>query len=185
MKRFLPLLILTGLLFGQDVLTTTNGNVIKGKVVDRTSDSVLFHDSKMLHQQKIPLPTIMRLVLADGTLIVNFGEFTDGKVKFGEYTDGKVKVDARKDFSNNGADSDSYPDPSGVDLRKIGHFLIGLSGVLMLYTYNDEFEFDESSTLNSSQDEQQKYFDDRKKNINNLALIMLAIGGFLNVFAEE
>ena len=162
-------------MFGQDVLTTTDGNVIKGKVVDRTSDSVLFHDSKMLHQQKIPLPTIMRLVLADGTLIVNFGEFTDGK----------VKVDARKDFSNNGADSDSYPDPSGVDLRKIGHFLIGLSGVLMLYTNNDEFEFDESSTINSSEDEQKKYFDDRKKNINNLALIMLAIGGFLNVFAEE
>ena len=175
MKRFLPLFILTGLLVGQDVLTTTDGNVIKGKVVDRTSDSVLFHDLKMLHQQKIPLPTIMRLVLADGTLIVNFGEFTDGK----------VKVDARKDFSNNGADSDSYPDPSGVDLRKIGHFLIGLSGVLMLYTNNDEFEFDESSTINSSEDEQNKYFKDRKKNINNLALIMLAIGGFLNVFAEE
>ena len=117
----------------------------------------------------------MRLVLADGTLIVNFGEFTDGK----------VKVDARKDFSNNGADSDSYPDPSGVDLRKIGHFLIGLSGVLMLYTYNDEFEFDESSTINSSEDEQKKYFNDGKKNINNLALIMLVIGGFINVFAEE
>ena len=176
MKRFLPLLILTGLLFGQDVLTTTDGNVIKGKVVDRTSDSVLFHDSKMLHQQKIPLPTIMRLVLADGTLIINFGEFTDGK----------VKVDARKDFSNNGADSDSYPDPSGVALRKMGHFLIGLSGVLMLITYNDEFEFDESSTINSSEDEQKKYFNDRKKNISNLALIMLAIGGFLSaVFTEE
>ena len=74
MKHFLPLFILTGLLFGQDVLTTTDGNVIKGKVVDRTSDSVLFQDSRMLHQQKIPLPTIMRLVLANGTLILIVAE---------------------------------------------------------------------------------------------------------------
>jgi len=44
MKRFLPLIMFTGLLFGQDLLTTTDGNVIKGKVVDRNSDSVLFHD---------------------------------------------------------------------------------------------------------------------------------------------
>ena len=174
MKRFLPLLMLTGLLFGQDVLTTTDGNVIKGKVVDRTSDSVLFHDSKMLHQQKIPLPTIMRLVLADGTLIINFGEFTDGK----------VKVDARKDFSNNGADSDSYPDPSGVGLRKIGHFLIGLSGVVLLYTNNDKIEYDESENALPKKD-QDDDFKERNITINNIALAMLVIGGFINVFAEE
>ena len=31
MKRFLPLLILTGLLFGQDVLTHKSGKIYKGK----------------------------------------------------------------------------------------------------------------------------------------------------------
>ena len=116
----------------------------------------------------------MRLVLADGTLIVNFGEFTDGK----------VKVDARKDFSNNGADSDSYPDPSSVALRKIGHFLIGLSGVVLLYTNNDKIEYDESENAPEKK-VQEDDFKERNITINNIALAMLVIGGFINVFAEE
>ena len=43
MNRFLPLLILTGVLFGQDVLLHKSGNFYKGVFIDKVGASILFN----------------------------------------------------------------------------------------------------------------------------------------------
>ena len=42
MKRFLPLLMLTGLLFGQDVLTLKNGESYKGTYIGKVGEDIEF-----------------------------------------------------------------------------------------------------------------------------------------------
>ena len=42
MKRFLPLLILTGLLFGQDVLTLKNGESFEGTFLEKLGKDIIF-----------------------------------------------------------------------------------------------------------------------------------------------
>lgn len=98
--RFLPLLILTGLLFGQDVLVAVNAGEYKGKFVDikrfiiaKDKDYVLFkfddrsleflmnekiekewlyHNNTAQQLQKIPTRLIKEIRLADGE-ILDFG----------------------------------------------------------------------------------------------------------------
>ena len=100
MKRFLPLLMLTGLLFGQDVLVAVNAEEYKGKFVDikrfiiaKDKDYVLFkfddrsleflmnekiekewlyHNNTAQQLQKIPTRLIKEIRLADGE-ILDFG----------------------------------------------------------------------------------------------------------------
>ena len=43
MKRFLPLFILTGLLFGQDTLITISRQVATGKYIETTDNHIIFH----------------------------------------------------------------------------------------------------------------------------------------------
>ena len=42
MKRFLPLFILTGLLFGQDVLTLKNGESFEGAFYGKVGENIVF-----------------------------------------------------------------------------------------------------------------------------------------------
>ncbi len=97
MKRFLPLLMLTGLLFGQDVLVAVNAEEYKGKFVDikrfiiaKDKDYVLFkfddrsleflmnekiekewlyHNNTAQQLQKIPTRLIKEIRLADGEIL--------------------------------------------------------------------------------------------------------------------
>ena len=43
MKRFLPILFFTGLLFGQDTLRTLSGQVVIGKYIETTDTHIIFH----------------------------------------------------------------------------------------------------------------------------------------------
>jgi hypothetical protein len=45
MNRFLPLFMLTGLLFGQDVLITIGGSQAKGKFIEVTEKHIVFQQS--------------------------------------------------------------------------------------------------------------------------------------------
>ena len=100
--RFLPLLILTGLLFGQDVLVAVNAGEYKGKFVDikrfiiaKDKDYVLFkfddrsleflmnekiekewlyHNNTAQQLQKIPTRLIKEIRLANGE-IIDFGNY--------------------------------------------------------------------------------------------------------------
>jgi len=66
MKRFLPLFILTGLLFGQDVLITIGGSQAKGKFIEVTEKHVVFQQSGIPVPSKIPKMSVARVVLSNG-----------------------------------------------------------------------------------------------------------------------
>ncbi len=66
MKRFLPLLMLTGLLFGQDVLITIGGSQAKGKFIEVTEKHVVFQQSGIPVPSKIPQMSVARVVLSNG-----------------------------------------------------------------------------------------------------------------------
>ena len=66
MKHFLPLLILTGLLFGQDVLITIGGSQAKGKFIEVTEKHIVFQQSGIPVPSKIPKMSVARVVLSNG-----------------------------------------------------------------------------------------------------------------------
>jgi hypothetical protein len=66
MKCFLPLFILTGLLFGQDVLITIGGSQAKGKFIEVTEKHVVFQQAGTSVPSKIPKMSVARVVLSNG-----------------------------------------------------------------------------------------------------------------------
>ena len=66
MKRFLPLLMLTGLLFGQDVLITIGGSQAKGQFIEVTEKHVVFQQLGIPAPSKIPKMSVARVVLSNG-----------------------------------------------------------------------------------------------------------------------
>ena len=66
MKRFLPLLMFTGLLFGQDVLITIGGSQAKGKFIEVTEKHIVFQQSGIPVPSKIPKMSVARVVLSNG-----------------------------------------------------------------------------------------------------------------------
>ena len=66
MNRFLPLLMLTGLLFGQDVLITIGGSQAKGKFIEVTEKHIVFQQSGIPVPSKIPKMSVARVVLSNG-----------------------------------------------------------------------------------------------------------------------
>ena len=66
MKRFLPLLMLTGLLFGQDVLITIGGSQAKGQFIEVTEKHVVFQQLGIPVPSKIPKMSVARVVLSNG-----------------------------------------------------------------------------------------------------------------------
>ena len=66
MKRFLPLFMLTGLLFGQDVLITIGGSQAKGKFIEVTEKHIVFQQSGIPIPSKIPKMSVARVVLSNG-----------------------------------------------------------------------------------------------------------------------
>ena len=66
MKHFLQLLILSGLLFGQDVLITIGGSQAKGKFIEVTEKHVVFQQLGIPVPSKIPKMSVARVVLSNG-----------------------------------------------------------------------------------------------------------------------
>ena len=111
MKKLLTALLLTSFLFGQDKLITISGKTFEGEYVRKTEKGVLFHANGNIMPQVIVLTQIDRLILSDGTLLIDYGEFTDGT----------KKVDISKE----------EPSKSGSGFRRFGGLLIGVSGALL------------------------------------------------------
>jgi len=59
--------------FSQDVMNTKEGITYKGEYTKRTENGVLFQADSVLNPQEIALSKINKLVLADGTLIIDYG----------------------------------------------------------------------------------------------------------------
>ena len=81
MKKLLSALLLTSFLFGQDKLITVSGSTYEGEYLRKTENGVLFHAKGIINPQDIALTQIDRLILSDGTLFIDYGEFTDGTKK--------------------------------------------------------------------------------------------------------
>ena len=70
MKRFLPLLILTGLLFGQDVLTLKNGESFEGTFLEKLGRDIIFKAVGDTTTKKFPIWNIETIET------MNWGELT-------------------------------------------------------------------------------------------------------------
>ena len=160
MKRFLPLLILTGLLFGQDKLITVSGKTFEGEYVRKTEKGVLFHAKGIINPQDIALTQIDRLILSDGTLFIDYGEFTDGT----------KKVDVSKEEPSKSG--------SGFGVRKVGGLLIGISGYMLYSISMNKLEKD------ATQEELIEFLREQYAD-RILAYILLSVGGLLIALDKE
>jgi len=83
MKRFLPLLMLTGLLFGQDVLTLKNGESYKGTYIGKVGEDIVFKVpltssvssiflKRITNTKKFPIWSVETIVTKNGELTYPF-----------------------------------------------------------------------------------------------------------------
>ena len=69
MKRFLQLLMLTGLLFGQDTLRTVSGQVVIGKYIKTTDTHITFHIDGQLEPSLINIYSVKTVKLYNNTIV--------------------------------------------------------------------------------------------------------------------
>ena len=79
MKRLLPLLILTGFLFGQDVLTLKNGESFEGAFYEKLGRDILFKAIGDSTTKKYPIWDIETIVTKNGVLTYPFDIYTKMK----------------------------------------------------------------------------------------------------------
>ena len=73
MKRFLPLLILTGLLFGQDVLTLNNGESFEGTFYGKNGEDIIFKVERETSTKKFSINDVDAIITKyDGELTYPF-----------------------------------------------------------------------------------------------------------------
>ena len=150
MRHFSPLLMLTGLLFGQDkkdIIELTDGSIYQGEYVKIKDGNVYFRPEGSFGVQPIEIYNVVKLELSDGLVLIR---------------DGKQGIFV---------DADSPKSGSGFGLRNFGGLLIGVSGIILFSINNREISSD--STIEEMDD-----FIDNQENDINLAYIALAFGGF-------
>ena len=81
MKLFLPLLMLTGLLFGQDVLILKSGESYKGEYVKIEAGNVFFKPEGAFGTQPIEIYKVVKLELSDGLVLIRYGTKVDSDYK--------------------------------------------------------------------------------------------------------
>ena len=73
MKHFLPLFILTGLLFGQDVLTHKSGKIYKGKYYGIVEQNIVFYVEGETGNKMFPIWEVTSIETSNGMLSYPFG----------------------------------------------------------------------------------------------------------------
>ena len=89
MKRFLPLFILTGLLFGQDVLTHKSGKIYKGKYYGIVEQNIVFYVEGETGNRMFPIREVTSIELESTKPIVTDFDvlvLKSGTAYFGEYS---------------------------------------------------------------------------------------------------
>ena len=84
LKLFLPLLILTGLLFGQDkkdIIELTDGSIYQGEYVKIEAGNVFFKPEGAFGTQPIELYKVVKLELSDGLVLIRYGTKVDSDYK--------------------------------------------------------------------------------------------------------
>ena len=69
MKRFLLLLMLTGLLFGQDVLTHKSGKIYKGKYYGIVEQNIVFYVEGETSNKMFPIWEVTSIETSDGAVV--------------------------------------------------------------------------------------------------------------------
>ena len=69
MKRLLPLLIVTGLLFSQDVLTTISGKKYNGRYIGIKNEKIEFIEDGKSVSVLIPKESIKNIKQSNGSII--------------------------------------------------------------------------------------------------------------------
>ena len=82
MKRFLPLLMLTGLLFGQDVLTLKNGESYNGTFFGKVDEDIVFKVEGETSTKKFSINDVNIIITKNGELTY---PFDDPNMKSTEY----------------------------------------------------------------------------------------------------
>ncbi len=77
MKRFLPLLILTGLLFGQDVLNLKSGESFEGTFYGKVGEDIVFKIEGETSTKKYSINDVNTIVTKNGELTYPFGILTN------------------------------------------------------------------------------------------------------------
>ena len=72
MKRFLPLFILTGLLFGQDVLILKSGESFEGAFYGKVGEDIVFKIEGETSTKKFPIWSVETIVTKNGELTYPF-----------------------------------------------------------------------------------------------------------------
>ena len=72
MKRFLPLLMLTGLLFGQDVLTHKSGEVYKGTFIGKVDEDIVFKMEGKTSTEKFSINNVRTIETSIWYVILSF-----------------------------------------------------------------------------------------------------------------
>ena len=72
MKRFLPLFILTGLLFGQDVLILKSGEYFEGAFYGKVGEDIVFKIEGETSTKKFPIWSVETIVTKNGELTYPF-----------------------------------------------------------------------------------------------------------------
>ena len=138
MKRFLPFLILTGLLFGQDVLKTVSGKEYKGEYLKTEGGKVFFIQEGAINPTQVPIISIHEIISEAGKKISfqndNSG-CVSGDCKNGQGTftfpDGRKYIGEFKDGRSNGQGTSTFPD----DKKYVGEFKDGRSNGQGTFTF--------------------------------------------------
>ena len=80
MKRFIPLFILTVLLFGQDkkdIIELTDGSIYQGEYVKIEAGNVFFKPEGAFGTQPIEIYKVVKLELSDGLVLIRYGTKVD------------------------------------------------------------------------------------------------------------
>ena len=138
MKRFLPFLILTGLLFGQDVLKTISGKEYKGEYLKTEGGKVFFIQEGAINPTQVPIISIHEIISEAGKKISFQNDNSDcvsGDCKNGQGTftfpDGRKYIGEFKDGRSNGQGTSTFPNGT----KYVGEFKDGRSNGQGTFTF--------------------------------------------------
>ena len=143
MKRFLPLLILTGLLFGQDVLTHKSGKIYKGKYYGIVEQNIVFYVEGETGNKMFPIWEVTSIerestkpIVTDFDILI----LKSGTTYFGEYSKIEGEIVYFKPQNVFAFQPISIKQIQTLKLKD-GHFIIGDGkNILTFSNINDEYQ---------------------------------------------
>ena len=148
-------MLLTTILFGQDVLNLKSGESFDGTFYGKVGEEIVFKIEGKTKTNRYSINDVETITTKTGELNYPF-ETPNEQI---------AKYDVSKE--------EPFKSGSGFGVRKIGGLLIGISGVI-LYSIVNRDEPDIYAPL-----EEHKDFKQKNKSDGSLAYTLLAVGGFL------